>query len=433
MQINRELTSCSNKIKNISFQTSLPIKVQYNQNSQVGDTFKYLAAEFSFNGKLKTFGQFDMAKLQLCNAVSRYQTILDNNWLFSTKNIDQKCSISVKKLLEKETIFYDLYLQYKTVNMTNTIQISSKKSVYHRFFLIDKISAKSDSISKPKYIRFAKSVVFTYNLAKNDDQIEIPELDIEYDSISTDNENATVDIEFKIEYKIDIGDQLQIVYISLGIVCFFALVFSVIKCVNWNKRAGKYAIDLITIFKFVMILLNYLANSFYLIIVFTCIYWLIFYRAQKVAVLFLPSESDELIFIIFLIIPTILKTISVFYTILVQTSYDVIFIDWEKPKTSDYSHSNKIEAQDSYNKHDLKNLNKISCWRMLFVANEWNEIQVFRKINPTFQIILVLFILKVFNLENLALRDDVSSLNQTESFSQVLRIGIGSAMFLAIG
>ena len=56
---------------------------------------------------------------------------------------------------------------------------------------------------------------------------------------------------------------------------------------------------------------------------------------------------------------------------------------------------------------------------MLFVANEWNEIQVFRKINPTFQIILVLFILKVFNLENLALRDDVSSLNQTESFSQV--------------
>lgn len=224
MQINRELTSCSNKIKNISFQTSLPIKVQYNQNSQVGDTFKYLAAEFSFNGKLKTFGQFDMAKLQLCNAVSRYQTILDNNWLFSTKNIDQKCSISVKKLLEKETIFYDLYLQYKTVNMKNTIQISSKKSVYHRFFLIDKISAKSDSISKPKYIRFAKSVVFTYNLAKNDDQIEIPELDIEYDSISTDNENATVDIEFKIEYKIDIGDQLQIVYISLGIVCFFALV-----------------------------------------------------------------------------------------------------------------------------------------------------------------------------------------------------------------
>ena len=276
-------------------------------------------------------------------------------------------------------------------------------------------------------------MVFTYNLAKNDDQIEIPELDIEYDSISTDNENATVDIEFKIEYKIDIGDQLQIVYISLGIVCFFALVFSVIKCVNWNKRAGKYAIDLITIFKFVMILLNYLANSFYLIIVFTCIYWLIFYRAQKVSVLFLPSESDELIFIIFLIIPTILKTISVFYTILVQTSYDVIFIDWEKPKTSDYSHSNKIEAQDSYNKHDLKNLNKISCWRMLFVANEWNEIQVFRKINPTFQIILVLFILKVFNLENLALRDGLSSLNQTESFSQVLRIGIGSAMFLAIG
>lgn len=37
----------------------------------------------------------------------------------------------------------------------------------------------------------------------------------------------------------------------------------------------------------------------------------------------------------------------------------------------------------------------VSIWRTYFVANEWNEIQTIRKINPTFQIISVLFFLEV--------------------------------------
>lgn len=37
----------------------------------------------------------------------------------------------------------------------------------------------------------------------------------------------------------------------------------------------------------------------------------------------------------------------------------------------------------------------VSIWRTYFVANEWNEIQTIRKINPTFQVIAVLFFLEV--------------------------------------
>lgn len=37
----------------------------------------------------------------------------------------------------------------------------------------------------------------------------------------------------------------------------------------------------------------------------------------------------------------------------------------------------------------------VSIWRTYFVANEWNEIQTTRKINPTFQIMAVLFFLEV--------------------------------------
>ena len=41
------------------------------------------------------------------------------------------------------------------------------------------------------------------------------------------------------------------------------------------------------------------------------------------------------------------------------------------------------------------NYNNVSVWRTYFVANEFNEIQTFRRINVPFQLFFVLFFLKV--------------------------------------
>ena len=83
-------------------------------------------------------------------------------------------------------------------------------------------------------------------------------------------------------------------------------------------------------------------------------------------------------------------------------------------------------------------ISQVSCWRTLFVANEWNELQVFRKINLSIQIVLVLFLLKFINLEALALRDCSDQLfrdanDYQAQYSRLLRIGIGSAIYLAVG
>lgn len=40
----------------------------------------------------------------------------------------------------------------------------------------------------------------------------------------------------------------------------------------------------------------------------------------------------------------------------------------------------------------------VSIWRTYFIANEWNEIQTVRKINPVFQVLAVLFFLEVLPL-----------------------------------
>lgn len=41
------------------------------------------------------------------------------------------------------------------------------------------------------------------------------------------------------------------------------------------------------------------------------------------------------------------------------------------------------------------NVDDISIWRTYFVANEFQEIQTFRRINLTLQLFFVLFLLKV--------------------------------------
>lgn len=109
----------------------------------------------------------------------------------------------------------------------------------------------------------------------------------------------------------------------------------------------------------------------------------------------------------------------------------------------------------------------VSIWRTYFVANEWNEIQTIRKINPTFQIISVLFFLEVscsaryaldvcvcawldfvrvcvwgcwqvVSFSSLALRDPSSELQRSDegyipAYSRILRYGVATAVWLCIG
>lgn len=110
-----------------------------------------------------------------------------------------------------------------------------------------------------------------------------------------------------------------------------------------------------------------------------------------------------------LIVSFTLKLIDVIHLIFTQSSYDIFFIDWERPKAhprlmdEDESEAEPIlrsgvvarGQKDKQVHQDIRDYNKISCWRTLFVANEWNELQTFRKINPTIQLIGVLFFLKV--------------------------------------
>ena len=66
----------------------------------------------------------------------------------------------------------------------------------------------------------------------------------------------------------------------------------------------------------------------------------------------------------------------------------------------------------------------VSVWRTYLVANEWNELQTRRKINPALQAMIVILILKVFLKHTQALR------TRTCTFSFPWSLSLLSLLFL---
>ncbi|KAG5857004.1 hypothetical protein ANANG_G00013930 [Anguilla anguilla] len=183
-----------------------------------------------------------------------------------------------------------------------------------------------------------------------------------------------------------------------------------------------------TILKFLLFYAGDLANVFFVLTVGTGLYWLIFNKAQQFVSVLLPLPRQEERFVTYVGCAFALKAIQFLHKFLHQLSVDIFFIDWERPRGKVVEGSGEVKSMPS----------PVSIWRTYFVANEWNEIQTVRKINPTFQVVSVLFFLEVVGFSSLALRDPSSALTRepqayTPAWSLVLRYGVASTMWLVIG
>lgn len=65
---------------------------------------------------------------------------------------------------------------------------------------------------------------------------------------------------------------------------------------------------------------------------------------------------------------SILQLVNILDILWRQTHYDIFFVDWEKSKLTIGPSGNKEAAP-------------VSVWRTLFVANEWEELQVGRLVH----------------------------------------------------
>lgn len=114
-----------------------------------------------------------------------------------------------------------------------------------------------------------------------------------------------------------------------------------------------------------------------------------------------------------------------------QGTIDIFLIDWERPR-------GKIAPHGTTGKETARDF-PVSVWRTYFIANEWNEIQTWRRISPVFQYFVTVLILDVIGVGNLATMDPRSSLtldsggSYSAPMSRVLRFALIGVVYLLLG
>jgi len=137
------------------------------------------------------------------------------------------------------------------------------------------------------------------------------------------------------------------------------------------------------------------------------------------------AQTTNSYYVMFLAIAFSLKAVEIIHIIIVQISVNIFLGDWERPENK----PNDKDASDS----------NVSVWRTYFVANEWNELQVRRKICSVFQIMASVFALTVIGFGNLATTDPYSNyqLNNPNQYyapmSDMLRFSLIGMVYLIIG
>ncbi|KAG9478738.1 hypothetical protein GDO78_012415 [Eleutherodactylus coqui] len=411
---------------------------------------KFLAALYDVRGKFLGWRSLNGGLLQLCPDIAKR---LDAAFIFGT-TYEQKCEMSISKLLRDnpEPVFFDVYVAYGgsdgqqniwpvpvlNLNLQHNDQFTNIGNninnwiLTRRIFLVDSLSGRESTLTGlPRVVRIASKITISISLVPETHRGTIypPLMIIEYTDVQIQNpDNQIVPVSFSVQYEINQSDFLIQTDVALGVLGGLAVLWSLLKTAAWKRRIGSQMIDLQTVIQFLILYAGVLANVFFAVTVGIGFYWLLLFKGQKHVSLFLPLPADEKDFITYVSCAFTLKALQFLHILFSQLSIHIFFIDWERPK------SKPLKSEGG----GKGGVFPVSIWRTFFIANEWNEIQTVRRINPLFQVVLVLFFLKIFGFENLALRDPSSSLSRDMQdyiapSSRILRYGVAAALWLALG
>ncbi|KAJ8290988.1 hypothetical protein GJAV_G00019990 [Gymnothorax javanicus] len=417
-----------------------------NKNANIN----FVAAVYSARGDFIKWETVGEGNLQLCPDTA---TRIRAAYSFGT-DYKQNCNILVSKLLKdfSEPLFYDLFMDVSAgdgerrllaVPLLNRNQQyngqfvnrgSNMNSWYltRRILMVDTLSGRENTLdARPKVIRVATDIRMSFTLVPDTQRGEVypPLISVSYsDILVSDADTQTVSVSFAMEYEMDQKEAQIRTDIALGVLGGVAVLYSLLKTASWKRRIASPIIDIETILKFLLFYAGDLANVFFVLTVGTGLYWLIFAKAQKFVSVLLPLPVQEERFVTYVGCAFALKAVQFLHKFLHQLSVDVFLIDWERPRGKVIEGSGEVKSMPS----------PVSIWRTYFVANEWNKIQTIRKINPTFQVISVLFFLEVVGFSSLALRVPSSTLKRdpkayTPAWSLILRYGVASTMWIVIG
>ncbi|CAM4639160.1 unnamed protein product [Caretta caretta] len=342
------------------------------------------------------------------------------------------------------------------------LQLNSPASLrsqrLRRFFLVDGLSGRQGNLSiQPASVTLAAELLLSVDLPTSSpgDQSAFL-LTVKY---AKQDSTATAQVSFAVSYTYSPGMSQRDTDIALAILGSLAALYALLKTSSWVLRSRLQNISFTILVKSFAFFAGALANTFFVVALGMGIYWLIVFKGQQssaVEVMVPPAGSQiETNFIIYLSCAFVLKGSSLseahssgnslfsgdllgshslsrcglLHLLITQLTVSIFLIDWEKPKEKP---AFKAPAGGQ------RATSSVSIWRTFLIANEWNEIQTHRKLNPSLQLFGVLLLLEVVGLKNIASRDlnlDLHPGTDTylAAWSPVLRFGIAASLWLALG
>ncbi|XP_037076463.1 meckelin-like [Pollicipes pollicipes] len=340
---------------------------------------------------------------------------------------DQTCTVSGRELLAaQETEFYELYLHYQTEQgprlyavpvrvknyrregrEVNKLDDRQQWQLVHRFFLLDvtsgvaAVSEGDADQAGPELVQYVQDAVLSVQMQDDKERpgrIFPPLLTLTYGLLKRDQQDRAVRLRVRVQYSTNMANSREQVEVAVGVMSAFAAVWAIFRTWAWSSRNGKAEVDSMTLVHLVVCSCGSLANVFLLVMFCTCFYWFIFFKRQEVAYSLLPTPDQELIVRNLVISAFVLKTVDVAWLLWRQVNIGLFLLDWERPKArSTMPHPHLPPGADG--------TDTVSIWRTYFIANEWNELQTERKVNQTWQLMIVLFALEIVGFAQLGSAD----------------------------
>jgi len=66
--------------------------------------------------------------------------------------------------------------------------------------------------------------------------------------------------------------------VAVGVLVALAVVYAVIQTWSWTRRAGRLAVDFVTLLKFLLFACGSVANALFVVLVGSSVWWLIFFK-----------------------------------------------------------------------------------------------------------------------------------------------------------
>lgn len=416
--------------------------------ASAGDMMRIVAAVYTLHGEYLGLKEIT-TDWNLCAVAEGKKFVDDAVWRSYGTSYSEICSIDFGELgtpkgdsLFSANLFYEPYFVDDNFGMAmypipvelvenDGFMFGDEKykstervaSMHRRFFLVDSISGYGSSGDTfPKAIRVARRLNIAFR-TREEGKMYPPFVQVEYEDIEISGPTVKNRIQFQVIYASENSDLRDVLPDIVIAVCIIAGLLSTLKIRAERRRDNKVEVDAAAVFAAADIFGSAFANIMFFMLSAIGIYYVVWSKPD--ARTFPPrSEIDDFMFQQCLYAAASLKFFQIAAIIYKQCTTDVFLIDWEKPQNSGNASGTEIGG--------IKRAQEVSLWRMILIANEFNELQCYRKVPFEHLLVIIFTFLLNWDAAQLASQNPMVVDGYIGEDSRVLRFGVAAILYISI-